>query len=440
MSSLVQVAIHPSQFPERVRSELLHSLRSRRINHKFHYDSVKQTHQWLALHQAYSPSRTDADCASMYDRAFAEAAAMVTAPRIELIGLGCGGGQKDTRLLQLLHARCGAVGNSLITAPGAVPHPSPQLSYTPVDVSTAMVLVARETALRAIPGLPCFPVVCDLALADDLAETLARPDSGQTLRLVSFFGMIPNFEPGQILPRLASVLRPGDLLLLSANLSPGPDYLAGIQRILPLYDNALTRNWLMTFLRDLGVENADGELRFLVEGEDENEDEEKGTDLRRVAAYFKFTQSRTIHVDSESLEFAREDQLRLFFSYRHTPAQVRSLAESVGFEVVGEWTADFAGGRRVPAPFEVNERQISAGARPNDLNLETAVENFTKANKDRAFKGKCSMAKDHPQGDPAANLSPAATRCHSLLPVFVRFVVQPIMLSEQPVKVWSWMR
>ena len=60
MSSLVRVAIHASQFPENVRRDLLESLRTRRVNHKFHYDSVKQTQQWLALHQAFSPSRTDA--------------------------------------------------------------------------------------------------------------------------------------------------------------------------------------------------------------------------------------------------------------------------------------------------------------------------------------------------------------------------------------------
>src|SRR5271166_3410124 len=64
MPAVAQVTIHASQFPENVRRDLLESLRTRRVNHKFHYDSVKQTQQWLALHQAYSPSRNDADCAA----------------------------------------------------------------------------------------------------------------------------------------------------------------------------------------------------------------------------------------------------------------------------------------------------------------------------------------------------------------------------------------
>ena len=56
------------------------------------------------------------------------------------------------------------------------------------------------------------------------------------------------------MPRLAALLRPADYLLFSANLAPGTDYAAGVQRILPLYDNALTRDWLMTFLLDVGVD------------------------------------------------------------------------------------------------------------------------------------------------------------------------------------------
>ena len=72
------------------------------MNHKFHYDSVKQTQKWLALHQAYSPARNDADCRAIYDRAFKAAAAKIKSKRVHVIGLGCGGGQKDTRLLKLL--------------------------------------------------------------------------------------------------------------------------------------------------------------------------------------------------------------------------------------------------------------------------------------------------------------------------------------------------
>jgi L-histidine Nalpha-methyltransferase len=313
MSSLVQVAIHPSQFPANVRRDLLESLRTRRVNHKFHYDSVRQTQQWLALHQAYSPSRTDPDCAAAYDRSFVVAASRLDSQRVHLIGLGCGGGQKDTRLLKLLQ-------DSGKTA-----------FYTPAEVGTGMVLVAQQAATAVIPAENCFPLVCDLATADDLPAVLEASPVTDAARLITFFGMIPNFEPQVILPRLAALLRPADYLILSANLAPGPDYAAGVHRILPLYDNALTRDWLMTFLLDLGVAADDGQLRFLVE------DDPAGSGLKRVAACFQVSRGREIEVDAQRFAFPVGESIRLFFSYRHTPALVKSLLSPHGLQVLDQW-------------------------------------------------------------------------------------------------------
>src|SRR5258708_23263723 len=101
MKTAAHVAIHPSQFPEQVRRDLLASLRTRQVNHKFHYDSIKQTQKWLALHQAYSPSRTDADCAATYDASFATATARINASSVHLVGLGCGGGGQGTPVVPL---------------------------------------------------------------------------------------------------------------------------------------------------------------------------------------------------------------------------------------------------------------------------------------------------------------------------------------------------
>ncbi len=315
MSSLVNVAIHSSQFPENVRRDLMESLRTRQVNHKFHYDSLKQTQKWLRLHQAVSPSRTDADCAAIYDRGFAAAAAKAPAGRWHVVGLGCGGGQKDARLLKLLRDSGKAV------------------FYTPSDVSTAMVLVALKTATSVIPAANCFPLVLDLASAEDLGAIIASPLPEPMPQLVTFFGMLPNFEPQIILPRLAGLLRSGDLLLLSANLAPGHDYAAGVRRILPQYDNDLTRDWLMTFLLDLGVEAGDGELSFRIE------DGPAAHGLKRVAAWFHFARNREVQVDEDRFAFRTGDSNRLFFSYRHTPALVKALMGQHGLRVLGEWIA-----------------------------------------------------------------------------------------------------
>ncbi len=269
--ALAHVTIHQSQFPENVREDLLESLRSRKINHKFHYDSIKQTQKWLALHQAYSPSRNDPDCARIYDEAF-EAAVSQTqaADRVHVIGLGCGGGQKDSRLLKRVQER------------------GKEVSYSPVDVSTAMVLTARQEAIQIVPQQNCFPFVCDLAKGGDVRDALEIPNSGGMTRIITFFGMLPNFEQEMIVEKLASFPKENDVLLLGANLAPGPDYAVGVQKILPLYDNRLTRDWLMTFLLDLGVETTDGELRFSIE------DDSEASGLKRIVATFCFRRSRSI--------------------------------------------------------------------------------------------------------------------------------------------------
>ncbi len=313
MSSLVQVAIHASQFPEKVRRDLFESLRTRRVNHKFHYDSVKQTQKWLALHRAFSPSRTDADCAATYDRSFAAVVARIDSRRVHLIGLGCGGGQKDTRLLKLLQ------------------HSGKKVFYTPSDVSTAMVLTAWQTATAVVAPEDCFPLVCDLCSADDLPAVLGALPMADAARLITFFGMIPNFEPQPMLARLAGLLQPADYLLFSANLAPGPDYAAGVQRILPLYDNAATRDWLMTFLLDLGVEANDGKLCFTVE------DDPGGSGLKRVAADFRFARPREVQVDEERFRFLAGESIRLFYSWRHTPALVQRLLGQQGLRVLDQW-------------------------------------------------------------------------------------------------------
>ena len=337
MSSTANVTIHASQFPDAVQRDLLKSLRTREVNHKFHYDSVKQVHKWLTLHQTLSPSRNDAAVVAIYDKAFERAVSRLAAPRAHIIGLGCGGGQKDRRLLELFIGR--AVSALLPREGGQMPERVLQLLsdagkgifYTPCDASVAMTLVARQTA--SLPEANCLPFVCDLATADDLPAALGQLGPSDAPRLVTFFGMIPNFEPEAILPKLASLIGANDLLLFSANLAPGPDYAAGVQRVLPQYDNKLTRDWLMTFLLDLGLERDDGVLSFDVE------EDNAGLGLKRIVAHFSFLKPRAIAVEGKRFEFKAGERLRLFFSYRHTPTRVRELLSAHSLQVSEEWIA-----------------------------------------------------------------------------------------------------
>ncbi len=302
--------IDSSQFPEKVRRDLLSSLRRGVIQPKFHYDSLKQTLLWLQLHEAHSPARRDRGVKDAYDLAFAAATrACPEGKSVRLVGLGCGGGQKDAQLLRHLLRK------------------GRRVDYHPVDVSAAMTLVARGAALRLLQAERCHPVVCDLAAQNNLPGLL--PERGA--RVITFFGVIPNFEPNHILPRLTGLLRPGDLLLFSANLAPGLDYAAGMKRILGQYDNVLTRQWLLAFLLDLGVQAGDGHLTFGIETGQAG--------LKRVVADFQFIRNRTLQVHGREFSFQPGREIRLFFSYRHTPERMKRLLERHGLRVENQWAS-----------------------------------------------------------------------------------------------------
>ncbi len=56
-----------------------------------------------------------------------------------------------------------------------------------------------------------------------------------------------------------------------------------------------------------------------------------------MAAYFQVLRRREIYVDERTFEFQPGDDIRLFFSYRHTPALVRTLLAQHGFQVDEQW-------------------------------------------------------------------------------------------------------
>jgi len=313
MAALAHVIVHSSLFPENVQRDLLQSLRTRRIDPKFHYTSYKQAQKWLALHEAWAPSRIDVECAALYDRSFLGAAGALDSSPVRLIGLGCGGGQKDSRLL------------------GSLVGQGSEASYTPCDISLALVLTSSLAAQTAVPGIRCHPLICDLAGADDLPEVFDKKEGAPGVRLITFFGMIPNFEPEIIMPRLAALVRPDDLLLFSANLAPGPDYAAGVQHVFPGYDNPQTRDWLLTFLHDLGVEPADGSIHFAIE--------DSKSALKRIVAEYCFSKRRLLLVQGERFDFHEGDKVRLFFSYRYTPERIASLLSEHKLSILNQWIA-----------------------------------------------------------------------------------------------------
>lgn len=310
-----QVFVHPSQFPDQVYQDYLLGFSGKQINHKFHYDSVKQSQKWLKIHQEYSPSRTNLDCVDAYEKCFQKTAETLdNFSSLQLIGLGSGGGTKDTLLLSFLSNQ----GRELI--------------YYPLDVSLSLSIISAQKARSSFPELSVQPIVCDLLHADDLMLQINKRNE-QERRIITFFGMIPNFYPQQIFPILNNFLTEGDLLLLSANLSPGSDYVRGIEKILPQYDNELTKDWLITVLEDAGVNRENGNMNFGIK------DDDKNPNLKRVNASFELNNDVNFKLDEQLIEWKSGDKIGLFFSYRYTTAKLQEILSSYGINILNYWEA-----------------------------------------------------------------------------------------------------
>lgn len=304
-----KVYVHPSQFPEQVFQDYLASFTSRKINHKFHYDSVKQSQKWLKIHETFSPARQDEACVDAYAKCFQKTAEILNddSLSLNLIGLGCGGGEKDKLLVSHLF-------NNQRT-----------LTYYPVDVSLSLAIISAQKVRGAFANLKVKPIVCDLLQSDDL---ISLTDRQEKRNIITFFGMIPNFSPDEILPILSNFLEQGDLLLFSAYLAPGSDYLQGIQKVLTQYDNELTKEWLITVLLDAGIGREDGTIKFTIE------DDGKNPQFKRIAAYFELEKDASFTLEGELIEWKKGELIRLFYSYRYTTSIVQDILNTYGINVV----------------------------------------------------------------------------------------------------------
>jgi hypothetical protein len=310
---VVNVAIHPSVFPDRLRAAVVASLRTRCINPRLHYEGARQMLRWQALHAQCSPAVREQVFQEVYQPCFDHLARELAGRRLEVIGLGCGSGWKEARLLQSLHA-----GHA-------------RLAYWPVDASLALLIEAHRAAWAAAPACAGHPVAADLAEVDDLKDLIGPRSPEVQGRILTCFGVLPSLAPEVIVPRLARWVSSGDWLVASANLAPGDDYLGGTRAVLPQYDNAPTRAWLLGSLAELGFEPHDGSLSYSVETAAE------AFGLLRIVADFELHRPRGIELEHETFEFEAGARMRSFFSYRFTPDRVRALLGVFGLETIAAW-------------------------------------------------------------------------------------------------------
>jgi uncharacterized SAM-dependent methyltransferase len=305
----VTLTIHDSQYPDRVAEQLRRGLRTRKLPGKFLYDSPAQAQRWLAYHQAYSPSRTEPGLLALYQQAFQAALHALSPKALHYVSLGCGGGTKDALFLQQAVARC------------------PSLLFTPMDTSVALVVETMRRVQSTIPGLTTAPLVVDLEVEPALTPWLSQHETTAYQRLLACFGMLPNFAYRTFLPYVRHLMRPGDLLLLSANLSPGL-YADAVPRILPQYDNPLAHAWYTGLLDSLGF--AASQLRLAVHPKLLRPDGH----IWQIRAEATMQQPVQLTLYDEVFPFAAGEALEVFFSTRFTPQVMPAVLAEAGLTLL----------------------------------------------------------------------------------------------------------
>ena len=107
------------------------------------------------------------------------------------------------------------------------------------------------------------------------------------------------------------------------------DYSAGLKRILPQYDNEMTRDWLSAFLFERGVDPRDGVVQFTIEF--------SPSGVGKIVARFRFERARRIEVMGEAFDFCAGESVQLFFSYRYTRELIRRLLSAHRIHVEDQW-------------------------------------------------------------------------------------------------------
>jgi SAM-dependent methyltransferase len=234
------IDVHPSVGNEALRRAAIESLASNRLDPKALYVTPRQAELWRQVFLKHSPVLGNPEFVRIYRQAFTRILDRFTAGKVLLVGLGCGTGAKEAEL----HASLKHRGQAAI--------------FSAIDVSRDLVMDSVGK-LEAAGAEHRRSLVCDLAESTSLGEWLSQQEP-ELPRLITFFGLVPNFSPSMVNHIFRAVLRPGDVLLVSAHLAPvrqeGPQELAkAMESVLPQYDNPETLAWLTAALEHWDLED-----------------------------------------------------------------------------------------------------------------------------------------------------------------------------------------
>lgn len=205
----------------------------------------------------------------------------------------------------------------------------PSLHYQPIDISSEILRQSAKALLESYAGLSVTGYVCDYL---QQMPALERRGDGQVL--VLFLGSnIGNYTPEEartLLQRMRQGMRPGDGLLLGADLRKAKEILEAA------YDDALgvtaafNLNVLLRINRELG---ANFNLKQFAHRAVFNEAPS------RVEIHLVSRLAQTVRLDSLklSVEFQAGETIHTENSYKYDATRLAALANAVGFAPKQVW-------------------------------------------------------------------------------------------------------
>lgn len=258
----------------------------------------------------YYVMRAEAEVLGTHAKEIAE----VLGTHSRLVELGSGAARKTRILLDAITGR------------------QRELEYVPVDVDEAMLVRTSRDLLGEYANLRITAVRADFTRPSIALAALPRA-RGRTI--VLFLGStIGNLDPDQaaeMLRDLRSALRPGDALLLGADLRKDPAILE------PAYDDALgvtaafNLNLLQRINRELG-----GRFELSSFAHRAFYDVENG----RIEMHLVSRRAQRVRIESLDLEIAFEEgeSIHTESSWKHDARTLEKLAAASGFTVARLWT------------------------------------------------------------------------------------------------------
>lgn len=232
-----------------------------------------------------------------------------------LVELGSGSAAKTRHLL------------SAMSAAGCL------ATYVPVDISAEITHETAAALVAEYPGLAVRGLVCDFE------HDLERIPDGAGRRMVAFLGgTIGNLYPAArdaFLARLASLLEPGDAILL------GTDLVKERQRLEAAYDDSqgitaeFNKNVLAVLNRELGADFDLGRFEHVARYDAE---------AARMDIRLRSLADQTVRLDGLDLtvRFAAGEEMRTEISAKFTRRRLERIYRAAGLRPDG-WFTDAAG-------------------------------------------------------------------------------------------------